>query len=178
MRPTLSLQPMLSSSRRSSCALLLCLIGAATTHAQAPAPRTAADTISAARLAQNAMLRIGDLDSAATFWTEDIVVLAGLGARLDGREALRAAFARDGDLLFQRTPEQVEVSRGWPLAWERGRWVGVSRRDTSAVLITGWYSARWLHEGARWRIQSEQFVANDCRAAACRWPLASRSPTP
>src|SRR5690606_11968345 len=85
MRPTLSLQPMLSSSRRSSCALLLCLIGAATTHAQAPAPRTAADTISAARLAQNAMLRIGDLDSAATFWTEDIVVLAGLGARQDGR---------------------------------------------------------------------------------------------
>lgn len=159
-------------------AVALSFIGSATAHAQAPAPRTAADTITAARLAQNAMLRGGDLDSAATYWTDDVVVLAGLGARLDGRAALRAAFAQDGDVLYERTPEQIEVSRGWPLAWERGRWVGVSRRDPSVVLISGWYSARWLREGARWRIQSEQFVADDCRATACRWPLASRRASP
>lgn len=158
--------------------LALALLGASEAHAQARAPRTAADSIAVARWAQNEMLRVGNLDSAATFWTDDIVVLAGLGARVDGRSALRAAFAQDSIVLYRREPEQVDVSAGWPIAFERGRWTGAFRGDTSVVLITGWYSARWLREGSRWRIQAEQFVANDCHPVACRWPLAPRRAAP
>jgi len=156
----------------------MCLLGATVAHAQARDPLATGDTIARARLAQNEMLRIGNLDSAATFWTEDIVVLAGLGARVDGRAALRAAFAQDSVILYRRTPEHVEVSTGWPLAFERGRWVGVFRSDTSVVLITGWYSARWLRLGNRWRIQAEQFVANGCHPVACSWPLVIRHAAP
>jgi len=156
----------------------LLLLSSAVAEAQVTSLRSASDTIAHARREQNAMIRIGNLDSAATFWTSDIVVLAGLGARVDGRAALRAAFAQDSVVLYRREPEQVEISRGWPLAWERGRWVGVFRGDTSIVLISGWYSARWLREEGRWRIQAEQFVANDCHPAACRWPLATRPAAP
>ncbi len=158
--------------------LALCFLSATVAHAQARTPRTAAETIAAARRTQNELLRIGQLDSAATFWTEDIVVLAGLGSRVDGRVALRDAFAQDSIVFYRREPEQVDVSASWPLAFERGRWVGVFRGDTSIVLITGWYSARWLREGTRWRIQAEQFVANECHPLACTWPLAPRRAAP
>lgn len=158
--------------------LALCFLGATAADAQTRAPRTTADTITSARRAQNEMLRIGHLDSASTFWTDDIVVLAGLGARVDGRAALRAAFAQDNIVLYRREPEQVDVSAAWPIAFERGRWVGVLGSDTTVVLITGWYSARWLREGTRWRIQAEQFVANECHSVACAWPLAARRAAP
>ena len=158
--------------------LLFCLLGASVAHAQEHSPGRGDETVIRARLEQNEMFRVRNLDSAATFWTEDIVVLAGLGARVDGRTALRAAFEKDSSILYRRTPEGVSVSTGWPLAFERGRWVGQLRSDTSVVLITGWYSARWLRVGTRWRIQAEQFVADSCHPVACSWPLVIRSAAP
>jgi ketosteroid isomerase-like protein len=132
-----------------------------------------AGTIRGARLAQNQALRAGDIDRAATFWASDIVVLAGLGARLEGIVAVRQAFATDGSVIYERTPDEIQVSDAWPIAWERGRWRGIDTATDSA-LITGWYSARWVRSDIGWRIQSEHFVADRCFGAACRWPLAAR----
>jgi hypothetical protein len=156
----------------------LCAVFAATAAAQSPGATSVGDLIAAARRAQNAMIRVRDIDSAATFWTTDVIVLAGLGARVEGRDALRAAFEQDSVILYQRHPDEITPSAGWPLAWERGRWTGALRADTSVVLITGWYSARWLRVGDRWLIQSEQFVADECHRLACQWPLVVRRAAP
>ena len=140
-------------------------------------PRTATDqasVIRAARLEQNEALRTGDIDRAATWWARDIVVLAGLGARLDGIDAVRRAFTTDRSVVYERLPDEIHISDGWPLAWEQGRWRGYDAAAADSALITGRYSARWVRSEFGWRIQSEHFVADRCSGAACRWPLVTR----
>jgi len=137
-----------------------------------------AASIRAARHQHNELLRTRQLDSAATFWTEDLVVLSSLGVRFDGPAAMRDAMERDTSVIYRRTPVEVSPSAHWPIAWERGTWVGVQRSDPSVTVLTGWYSARWLYVDGRWRIQSEQFVADTCRAFACERPLAPRRGAP
>ncbi len=138
-----------------------------------PEPREAGE-IRSARTAQNAAIRAGDIDRVATFWTEDIVVLAGLGARVQGIDALKRAFASDGRIVYERLPSDVQLSAGWSLAWETGTWTGKDRTANDATLITGRYSAQWVKTGDRWKIHSELFVADLCFGAACAWPLAVR----
>lgn len=137
-----------------------------------------AATIRAARHLHNELLRTRQLDSAATFWTEDLVVLSSLGVRFDGPAAMRDAMASDTSVIYRRTPIDVSPSSHWPIAWERGTWVGVQRSNPSVIVITGWYSARWLYDADRWRIQSEQFVADSCNGFACERQLAPRRGAP
>ena len=137
-----------------------------------------AHAIRQARSLSNKLLRTRQFDSAATFWTSDFIALTSLGARFDGPRAMREAFAEDSGAIYLRTPIDIIPSADWPIAWERGTWVGLLRSDTTVALLTGWYSARWLYEAGRWRIQSEQFVADACRSIACSWPLAPRRPAP
>jgi ketosteroid isomerase-like protein len=140
-------------------------------------PGTATDqasVIRAARLEQNEALRAGDIDRAAAWWAPDIIVLAGLGARVDGIDAVRQAFATDRSVVYERLPDEIHISDGWPLAWEQGRWRGYDAAAADSALITGRYSARWVRSEFGWRIQSEHFVADRCSGAACRWPLVMR----
>ena len=60
----------------------------ATLTAAGPADESA---LRAARIAQNKAIASGDLDRAATFWTEDVTVRRALGQPLSGREAARKA---------------------------------------------------------------------------------------
>jgi ketosteroid isomerase-like protein len=131
-------------------------------------------TIRAARVAQNRAIAAGALDSAATFWVSDVAVTAGLGATLQGREIYKQAFAHDADFRYERSTARVVVSSNWPLAWEQGTWAGF-RNGVVAPVIQGSYSAMWIKDGGRWRIRSELFVAMNCAAAACRWPVGAGS---
>lgn len=141
---------------------------------QAPAGTDQVAVIRAARLEQNAALRAGDIDRASFWWAPDILVLAGLGARVEGAGALRQAFASDRSVVYERLPDEIRISDGWPLAWEQGRWRGYDPAGADSAMITGRYSARWVRSELGWRIQSEHFVADRCSGAACRWPLVSR----
>jgi len=69
----------------------------------------------------------GDYGGVAQRWTEDITVRAGLGKALSGRQAYREAFIADSAMTYTRTPDAVTVSSRWPLAYERGHWVGTVR---------------------------------------------------
>ena len=138
--------------------------------AQTASPAVAA--IRAARLAQNAALAVHQMDSAASFWTNDVVITAGLGRVLRGKDAYRGAFAFDSGMVYVRSPAHIEAAIPWQSAWEEGRWVG--RRGLSGpVVIKGRYAAQWHRIGTRWLIRSEVFVALGCAEAACGWPLAS-----
>lgn len=100
-------------------------------------PGSKAAAIVTARGLHNAALRVGDIDSAATFWTADVVVAEGLGGRVRGIEELTKAFASDGRIRYERLPLEVHVSSGWPLEWESGSWVGRNGAAHDSTVIGG-----------------------------------------
>jgi ketosteroid isomerase-like protein len=150
--------------------LLLVPLVPRTAHSQSM-PRAAAE-VRAARLAQNAVLATHQMDSAASFWTDDIVITSGLGRVLRGKAAYGEAFAGDSGMVYVRTPSSIEIASPWQSAWEQGRWVG-RQGPGGPVLIHGRYAAQWHRVGNRWLIRSEIFVALGCSGAACRRTLAS-----
>jgi len=131
------------------------------------------NAIRAARLAQNAAIAARNADSVAAFWTDDVAVTAGLGFVLRGREAYKSAFGHDAPMLYTRSPAKIVVSAKWPLAWEDGTWTGTANGQEGDKL-SGRYSAQWVKENDRWRIRSELFVALDCNARACGFPVTLR----
>lgn len=152
-------------------------IAIATTAACTPrtgAPLTFPADEAAVRLAraeQNSAIARHDLDRVAQFWTEDVVITAGLGRVLRGRASYREAFQLDSGMVYERTPDDIQVSSQWPLAFETGQWTG-RRGAQGAPLISGRYSAQWVRRDGRWLIRSEVFVALSCTGEACQWPVA------
>jgi len=135
--------------------------------AQAPSDEHAIRT---ARIAQNAAMAAGDVERAATFWTNDVTIRRGLGAGLAGANAYKAILERvpipDTALVYERVTTDVNVSPQWPLAFETGTWharIGGKGPD----VITGRYSAQWVKRDGRWLIRSEVFVALGCSSVGC-----------
>ena len=153
-------------------ALLLALITASASPqllAQLPTS-IEAKAIRAARTAQNAAMAAGDVDRAATWWTDDVTIRRGLGTGVSGVEGYKAILERapvpDTALVYERQTTDVTVSTAWPLAFETGTWtarVGGKGR----ALITGRYSAQWVKRDGRWLIRSEVFVALTCSGQGC-----------
>jgi ketosteroid isomerase-like protein len=140
--------------------------------AQAQSEDHAAAEIRVARLAQNRALAVPLLDSAATFWTEDVVVVTSRGGVLRGKDQYRGAFAGDSTIVYVRSPSKIDVASAWPLAWEEGQWSGHLGAGGPAV-IGGRYAAQWHRIGGRWLIRSEVFVALTCSGDPCNWPVQS-----
>ena len=131
-----------------------------------------AERIRAARLAQNVAIEQRDYTTVAQRWTDDITVRAGLGVALSGRQAYRDAFIADSAMTYTRTPDSIIVSSRWPLAYERGHWIG-ARREAPTISLSGEYSAQWVKRGTEWLIRSELFVATACSGQACHWPASA-----
>lgn len=162
----------------SSTRLTLAAIVAAGTFAlvrAAPQGSREAAAVRSARAAQNTAIAAHDLDRAATFWTEDVVIRSGLGRVVQGRASYRAAMADDSVTVFRREPDRVDVSDNdrWPLAFESGTWTGRGARD-GRPLIRGRYAAQWIKRDGRWLIRAEVFVALGCSGAGCNRPLTVR----
>jgi ketosteroid isomerase-like protein len=151
----------------------------------ASAQRTTANSASRARdvrharAEQNAALARRDIERAATYWTEDVTVTAGLGRVLKGRAEYRGALEADTASIYERVPDRVEVSSNanWPLAFETGTWTS---RPTAggAPTVRGQYAAQWVRGGERWLIRSEVFVALACSGAACDRPAQPAMTSP
>ena len=128
--------------------------------------------VAAARVAQNRAIAAGDLDLAASFWTEDVTVRRALGERLSGRAAAQEALQPTGPpasrIVYQRLTREIDVSPHWPLAFETGTWQGHQGSVTGPTTIGGRYSAQWVKRGERWLIRSEVFVALTCSGAGCQ----------
>jgi ketosteroid isomerase-like protein len=136
-------------------------------------PSREAAAVRAARTAQNAAIAAGDLDRAASYWTDDVVIRSALGRVIQGRATYRSTLGADSVTLYRREPERVDVSDNerWPLAFESGSWTG---RDPKSgrPLIRGRYAAQWIKRDGRWLIRSEVFVALGCANSGCSRPLA------
>jgi ketosteroid isomerase-like protein len=151
--------------------VLSTFVTACATVVQNPIPSDDELAIRAARTAQNDALVSGKLDVVSDFWTEDVTVRTGLGTVLAGRTAYRAAFERDSTTLYRRETDNVAFSDRWPVAWEEGHWTG-RRRHGDELLIAGRYATQWIKADGVWKIRSELFVALECAAVACSWPIA------
>lgn len=128
-----------------------------------------AAAVRAARAAQNTAIAAHDLDKAASYWTEDVVIRSGLGRVVQGRANYRSALGADSVTVYRREPDRVDVGNhtAWPLAFESGTWTGRSAKDGRA-LIRGRYAAQWIKRGGRWLIRGEVFVALGCSGEGCR----------
>jgi ketosteroid isomerase-like protein len=140
--------------------------------AVAPLPAQSADAalIRAARIAQTAAMAKGDVERAATWWTDDVAIRRGLGAPVTGAAAYKAILERapvsDTAIVYDRKTTGVTVSDHWPLAFETGTWVA-RRGGKGPALIRGQYSAQWVKRNGKWLIRSEVFVALSCAGVGC-----------
>ena len=136
-------------------------------------PSREAAAVRAARTAQNSAIAAGDLDRAASYWTDDVVIRSALGRVIQGRATYRSTLGADSVTLYKREPERVDVSDNerWPLAFESGSWTGRDPKN-GRPLIRGRYAAQWIKRDGRWLIRSEVFVALGCANSGCSRPLA------
>jgi ketosteroid isomerase-like protein len=150
--------------------VLSLVLGVSSLPAQSVRATSDASTIRAARKAQTAAMAAGDVERAATWWTEDIAIRRGLGAPVNGVAAYKAILERapvsDTAIVYERKTISVTVSDHWPLAFETGTWVA-RRGGKGAALITGQYSAQWVKRDGKWLIRGEVFVALSCAAQGC-----------
>lgn len=114
----------------------------------------------------NRAIAAHDLSAAPKFWREDIHVTTGVGRRLSGRDAVRAAFeaifADATFIAYNRTPDRVELSASGIRAAESGRWLGQWNKPDGTMEWRGTYLAVWRKENGQWLIQSELYVSLKC----------------
>jgi ketosteroid isomerase-like protein len=127
--------------------------------------------IRTARATQNKAIADGDVDVAASIWTEDVTMRRGLGQAVIGRagyrEMLLSSSSGQNPVVYQRVAVSVNVSDRWPLAYEEGRWAGHAGDADGQAVIAGRYAAQWVQRDGRWLIRSEVFVALTCEGEGC-----------
>lgn len=132
------------------------------------------DAVRQARMDQNEAMAVGDTERIASFWTDDITLRRGFGTSVIGKDAYRALIdtaPNEKSLIYVREPDFIEVSSGWPLAFESGTWTARRGSLDNPPLVTGRYSAQWVKREGHWFIRSELFVALTCTDGACGWPV-------
>ena len=132
-----------------------------------------AEMVRQARLDQNYAMAIGDIEAAASFWTEDVTLRRGLGASIIGKDAYRALLdpsPNENGLIYVREPDLIDISPHWPLGFESGRWTARRGSLDGPIAITGRYSAQWVKRDGYWLIRSEVFVALMCTDLTSSWP--------
>jgi hypothetical protein len=114
------------------------------------------------RAAFNRALAEADLGAIGAILAPTAILVAGTdSAILNGRKAQIAAWKREfaaaGRTLYTRMPETIQASAVAPVAFEQGRWQGVSAASASP-LASGIYTAKWRKSGADWVIEAEIFL--------------------
>lgn len=113
------------------------------------------------RAAFNRALADADLAAIGPLLARDVVLVAGTdSAVIAGRQAQlkswKHEFAAPDRTIYTRTPERIEASAVAPLAFEHGRWQGVTA--SGRELASGSYSAKWRLLGADWVLEAEIFL--------------------
>jgi uncharacterized protein (TIGR02246 family) len=157
------------------CALLLALCALPMTlMAQEDAQQ-----IREVRAKSNAAIAAHDADALAKTWMADVTVVTSTGATQTGREANRAAFAAQfasrPDVVYVRTPSEIEVMPSWDVASERGTWTGQWTQSDGVTKIGGTYQAQWRRVNGTWLLQGELFVPTHCTGSSycVKHPTAS-----
>jgi len=130
-----------------------------------------AEAIHSLRMKSNSAIARHDVDALQSFMDEDFVITISTGTIQRSRDEHGRSFAQHfeqyPDVVYVRTPSEITLSKAYPLAIERGTWVG-SRTDENGKLENGGqYTAAWRKTDGTWRIYSELFVALYCDGVDC-----------
>lgn len=147
------------------------LIFGATEHSVGQQEHSDADTVRNTRGQYNDAIARHDSQAISDFLDSEYQVTTSLGQLVQDRGAEESVwatlFASRKNLLYVRSPEQIDVSRDYPLAAERGTWVGTWTTDKGPVRTGGHYSAMWRKINGAWKVRSELFVALYCDGELC-----------
>jgi len=119
-----------------------------------------ADTaIRARRKLTNRLIAARDATRLRPHMTDDMVLIAGDGAVIQGADAVVSAFANQfadpAFIAYERTTDRVETAADGRRAAETGRWVGRWKGD---VEMSGVYLAAWRENLGQWRLERELYV--------------------
>jgi ketosteroid isomerase-like protein len=121
-----------------------------------PSPDAA---IRAKRKLTNRLIAAHDARRLRPHLTDDMVVIVGDGAVIEGADAVIAAFASQfadaAFITYVRTTNAVELHEGGSRAVETGRWVG---RWKDGVEMSGAYMAAWRMSRGQWLLERELYV--------------------
>ena len=112
------------------------------------------------RKASNQAIESNNLEEILSFLTDDILITAGNGTLITGKEVLRA-YLLQGDLntiYWERTTSDIDINEDRGLAWEMGTWKAYKRENSDQAILGGKYSAMWSKSSGKWMIKSQLFV--------------------
>jgi ketosteroid isomerase-like protein len=121
-----------------------------------PAPDIA---IRAKRKLTNRLIAAHDAPRLRPHMTDDMLLIVGDGALVQGADAVVAAFAGQfadaAFVAYVRTTDTVELADDGRRAAETGRWVG---RWKGGVEMGGVYLAAWRERRGQWLLERELYV--------------------
>jgi ketosteroid isomerase-like protein len=121
-----------------------------------PAPDAA---IRAKRKLTNRLIAAHDAGRLRPHFTDDMMLIEGGGALIQGAEAVVAAFASQfADptfITYVRTTESVELAQDGRRASESGRWEGTWK---GGGRMSGTYLAAWREARGQWLLERELFI--------------------
>lgn len=115
--------------------------------------------IRAKRKLTNRLIAAHDAERLRPHLTEDVMLIVGDGALIQGADAVVAAFAgqfADPQFVtYVRTTETVETASDGARAAETGRWIGTWK---GGVEMSGVYMAAWRERRGQWLLERELYV--------------------
>jgi ketosteroid isomerase-like protein len=107
-----------------------------------------------------------DTLSLSEIWSEDFLIISSTNAEVKGKIANRRLFANEfntkKEVLYVRTPTEIEVFSDWSMASELGKWRGEWQASDGMVQLEGTYFAKWTKIDGSWKLKAEIFVPTSC----------------
>lgn len=102
----------------------------------------------------------------AAYWTEDFHIVSSRNVEVSGQESNRQTFVRDfktkKDVIYVRTPKQIDVFKVWNMASETGTWIGNWQEPDGKLTLSGTYYAKWHKKDGIWKIRAEIYTPLTC----------------
>ena len=131
----------------------------------------AVESIRELRAQSNEAFARHDVAAIQSFLHDDYVISISTGvierSRDEHRESTARHFEEFPDVVYVRTPTDIELSEAFPLAIEQGTWTGTRSTDSGEREVGGPYTAAWKNTESGWKIYSELFVALYCKGEDC-----------
>ncbi len=130
-----------------------------------------ADEIRSLREQSNAAIARHDVAGVVSMFDVEYQITTGSGELYHGRageaEAWAVEFARADDLIYVRTPSEIEVGASGVRAVEIGVWSGSWTTPDGPRRSGGRYAAHWRLVDGSWKLRSELFVTLYCEGPGC-----------
>jgi ketosteroid isomerase-like protein len=150
---------------------ILLLLVISTQCKEAGNPATESEkSIRLAREKSNAAIARQDTIALAEIWTNDYHIITSRNFEVSGsdnnRNSFASEFASKKELLYVRTPGNIDVFEPWNMASERGTWTGQWLEPDGLVELSGTYFAKWHKINDQWKIRAEIFVPLSCSGSS------------